>query len=178
MGPWVPGIATAVKGINPRCAVVAAEPVGAAGDAADTAASKARGTLVSDMAVPDTIADGLKAKMGDLTWPIVRDKVDEVVTVEEGEIVAAMKLVFERMKLVVEPSGAVGLAAVLSPQFKKVVTTTAAATTAAGAAAGAAGGGGGVVEVKGTERQTVKVGVVLCGGNLDMAALFAAYARP
>jgi serine racemase len=164
-----------VKGINPRCAVVAAEPVGATGDAADTAASKARGTLVSDMAVPDTIADGLKAKMGDLTWPIVRDKVDEVVTVEEGEIVAAMKLVFERMKLVVEPSGAVGLAAVLSPQFKKVITTIAAA---AGAAAGAAGGGGGVVEVKGTERQTVKVGVVLCGGNLDMAALFAAYARP
>ena len=116
--------------------------------------------IAADLPVPDTIADGLKAKMGDLTWPIVRDKVDGVVTVEEGEIVAAMKLIYERMKLVVEPSGAVGLAAALSPQFTPFI---------------AGGGGGGGGETK--ERRVMKVGIVLCGGNLDMTALFDAYTR-
>lgn len=115
--------------------------------------------IEADLPVPDTIADGLKAKMGDLTWPIVRDKVDGVVTVEEGEIVAAMKLIYERMKLVVEPSGAVGLAAALSPQFTQFIA--------------AAGGDDG--ETK--KRKVTKVGVVLCGGNLDMTALFDAYTR-
>lgn len=160
-GGMIAGIATAVKAINPECAVVAAEPEGASGNAADAAESKARGTLVSDLPVPDTIADGLKAKMGHLTWPIVRDKVDGVVTVSEDEIVAAMKLVYERMKLVVEPSGAVGLAAALSPQFGTFL-------------AGAAGGEEGKTT---TTKKKVKVGVVLCGGNLDLAALFAAYTR-
>lgn len=169
-GGMIAGVATAVKGINPGCAVVAAEPSGSRGDAADAAASMARGTLVGDMPAPDTIADGLKAKMGDLTWPIVRDKVDAVVVVEEAEIVAAMRLVFERMKLVVEPSGAAGLAAALSPHFKRRFLTT--------ASGGEGGGGetaGGDAEGARGKKKLVKVGVVLCGGNLDLAALFAAY---
>lgn len=84
----------------------------------------------------------LQARLGPLTWPVVRDLVDEVVTVTEAEIVAAMRLIFERMKLVVEPSGAVGLAAVLSPQWREK--------------AGLAG--------------CKRVGVVLCGGNVDLGA--------
>lgn len=79
-------------------------------------------------------------RLGDLTWPVVRDYVDAVVTVSEAEIVAAMRLVYERMKLVVEPSGAVGLAATLSPAF--------------GSAA------------SGCEN----IGVILCGGNVDLGA--------
>jgi threonine dehydratase len=60
----------------------------------------------------------LAGRLGDLTWPIVRDKVDDVITVTENEIVKAMCLAMERLKVVVEPSGAVGLAAVLAPQFR------------------------------------------------------------
>eukprot|EP00958_Prasinococcus_capsulatus_P024624 scaffold3884_cov392-Prasinococcus_capsulatus_cf.AAC.5 len=57
--------------------------------------------------------------MGTLTWPVIRDLVDSVVTVTEAEIIQAMRILFERMKLVVEPSGAVGLAAALSSQFQE-----------------------------------------------------------
>ena len=75
-GGMISGIATAVKGIKKDCVVIAAEPVGAGAYAADTFESKKRKELVDDLPVPDTIADGLKAKMGSLTWPVVRDKVD------------------------------------------------------------------------------------------------------
>mmetsp|Transcript_67129 Transcript_67129/g.212473 ORF Transcript_67129/g.212473 Transcript_67129/m.212473 type:complete len:133 (-) Transcript_67129:337-735(-) len=93
----ISGIATAAKALDPSIRIIAAEP-GGRNDAADVAASKAAGELVSSLPHPDTIADGLKGRMGDLTWPIVRDLVDEVVTVTEAEIVEAMRLVYERMK--------------------------------------------------------------------------------
>lgn len=82
----------------------------------------------------------------------VRDLVDHVVEVTEEQIVAAMKLLFERMKLVVEPSGAAGLAAVLTPSFADVAKSVAAAS-------GAADG-------------RLHVGVILCGGNLDFGSFF------
>jgi threonine dehydratase len=64
--------------------------------------------------VPRTIADGLQTHApGELTWPVISTLVDEVVTVTDEQIVAAMRFAFERLKLVVEPSGAVGIAAVL-----------------------------------------------------------------
>lgn len=62
---------------------------------------------------PQTIADGLKTSLGDKTFPIIREHVTDIFTVSEGEIIAAMRLLWERAKLVVEPSGAVGLAALL-----------------------------------------------------------------
>mmetsp|Transcript_67131 Transcript_67131/g.212483 ORF Transcript_67131/g.212483 Transcript_67131/m.212483 type:complete len:316 (-) Transcript_67131:337-1284(-) len=96
-GGMISGIATAAKALDPSIRIIAAEP-GGRNDAADVAASKAAGELVSSLPHPDTIADGLKGRMGDLTWPIVRDLVDEVVTVTEAEIVEAMRLVYERMK--------------------------------------------------------------------------------
>uniref|UniRef100_A0A7S0RMM5 Serine racemase n=1 Tax=Pyramimonas obovata TaxID=1411642 RepID=A0A7S0RMM5_9CHLO len=148
-GGMISGIALAAKGINPKVKVFAAEPVGRDGCGADVAASKAAGRLVADMAPPNTIADGLRAKMGDLTWPVVRDLVDGVIPVEDRQIVAAMRLIYERMKVVVEPSGAAGLAAVLSPHFKDDPA---------------------LAECK-------NVGIVLCGGNLDLGALFEAYDR-
>ncbi|KAJ9506057.1 hypothetical protein QJQ45_016635, partial [Haematococcus lacustris] len=82
------------------------------GTAADVVQCKAAGRLVP-CEMPHTIADGLRGRLGDLTWPIVRDFVDVCVPVSESDIVTAMRLVFERLKLVVEPSGAAGLAAVL-----------------------------------------------------------------
>lgn len=153
-GGMISGIATAVKAIKPDCAVLAAEPEGLWGNAADCAESKRRGAVALDMPVPETLADGLRAKLGDLTWPIIRDKVDDVVTVTERDIVEAMRLIYERMKLVVEPSGAAGLAAALSGQFGR--------WNRAGA------GWGKTMRCR-------KVGVVLCGGNVDLGVLWKSY---
>jgi serine racemase len=66
-----------------------------------------------------TICDGLEARLGSLTWPVVRQLVDGVLTVSEEEVVAAMRLTFERLKVVVEPSGAAGLAAALGKQLRQ-----------------------------------------------------------
>lgn len=61
----------------------------------------------------DTIADGLRTALGDKTFPIIMQHVEEIITVSEAEIVAAMQLIWERLKVVVEPSGAVPFAAIL-----------------------------------------------------------------
>jgi threonine dehydratase len=63
---------------------------------------------------PVTIADGLRTALGDKTFPIIRKLVEQIALVEEAEIVAAMRLILERMKIVVEPSAAVPLAALLN----------------------------------------------------------------
>ena len=64
--------------------------------------------------MPRTIADGLQTSApGQLTWEVASRLVDEIVTVTDAQIVDAMRFAFERLKLVVEPSGAVGIAAVL-----------------------------------------------------------------
>lgn len=91
------GIALAAKAVRPETLIVGAEPVGN-NESADVAQSLIEGRCISDLPAPDTIADGLRGKMGDLTWPIIRDHVDGVVTVTEREIVDAMTLIFERMK--------------------------------------------------------------------------------
>lgn len=62
---------------------------------------------------PETVADGLRVSLGDKTFSIIKDHVSDIITVSEDEIIAAMRLVWERMKLVIEPSAAVPLAAVL-----------------------------------------------------------------
>ena len=112
-GGLLSGTCIAAKGLNPAIRIFAAEPLGAD----DAARSMAAGRLILQTG-PDTIADGLLTSMGDLTWPIIRDHVERVVTVSEGEIVAAMRLAWERAKLLIEPSAAVAIAAVLSDEFK------------------------------------------------------------
>jgi threonine dehydratase len=67
---------------------------------------------------PRTLADGLRTSLGELTWPVLRDLVERVVTVTEEQIVAAMRLAWERVKLLIEPSAAVAVAAVLSDEFR------------------------------------------------------------
>ena len=67
---------------------------------------------------PDTIADGLRTCLGELTWPVVRDCVERVITVSDDEIRAAMRLLYARVKIVVEPSAAVGLAVATSDEFR------------------------------------------------------------
>ena len=65
-----------------------------------------------------TLADGLLASLGERTWPVLRDRVEAVLTVSEEAIAAAMRLAWERAKLLIEPSAAVALAAVLSAEFR------------------------------------------------------------
>jgi threo-3-hydroxy-L-aspartate ammonia-lyase len=109
-GGLISGCATAAKALLPGIRIVGVEPE--AGD--DVARSLAAGERVS-VPVPRTIADALQATSpGELTFTIIRDLVDEVVTVSDEEIVAAMRASREHLGLVAEPSGAVGLAAVLS----------------------------------------------------------------
>ena len=109
-GGLIAGCVTAAKALQPGVTVVGVEP--AVGD--DTARSLAAGERVR-IDVPHTIADGLQAaEPGALTFAVNRVLVDEIVTVGEEEIVDALVFCFDRMKLVVEPSGAVGVAAVLA----------------------------------------------------------------
>ena len=112
-GGLVSGTAIAARGVAPRVRVFAAEPRGAD----DAARSKALGRRITEQ-TPNTIADGLRTCLGELTWPVVRDHVERVVTVTDTEIVAAMRLLWERAKLLVEPSSAVALAAVLTDEFR------------------------------------------------------------
>jgi threonine dehydratase/serine racemase len=114
-GGMVSGIALGTRGVRPDARVFAAEPKGAD----DAARSKAAGVLVPQTS-PNTVADGLLTSLGVHTWPVVRDLVEQVLVVSDEEIVAAMRLVWERMKMVVEPSAAVGLAAVLGESFRKM----------------------------------------------------------
>eukprot|EP00276_Gloeochaete_wittrockiana_P008438 CAMPEP_0184665812 /NCGR_PEP_ID=MMETSP0308-20130426/58721_1 /TAXON_ID=38269 /ORGANISM="Gloeochaete witrockiana, Strain SAG 46.84" /LENGTH=258 /DNA_ID=CAMNT_0027110025 /DNA_START=335 /DNA_END=1111 /DNA_ORIENTATION=- len=114
-GGMLSGVSLAAKGINPNITIIAAEPKGAD----DVAQSFALGTLVPQTD-PKTVADGLRTGMSELTWSIIRENVDRVITVSEEEIISAMRLVWERMKLVIEPSAAVGVAVALSKEFKAI----------------------------------------------------------
>jgi threonine dehydratase len=131
-GGLIAGCATVAKALAPAMRVVGVEPQ--ASD--DVARSKASGRR-ERVTVGATIADGQQLPTpGELTWPVIDALVDEVVTVSDEQIVAAMVLLFERLKVVAEPSGASALAALLAGT------------------------------VRGAGR---RVGVVLSGGNVDVA---------
>jgi threo-3-hydroxy-L-aspartate ammonia-lyase len=109
-GGLAAGVATAVKALRPEVCVIGVEPAGAD----DTRQSLQAGHRVS-LAQPVTIADGLLAQEpGELTFPVNARLLSDVVTVSEADIVEAMRFCFSRMKIVVEPSGAVPLAALRS----------------------------------------------------------------
>ncbi len=103
------GTALAVRAANPACRVIAVEPETAA--TLTTALAAGKPVPIT----PRSVADGLCAPFaGPLTFPLFRELVDQVVTVSERDLVAAVRFVMERMKLVVEPAGAAGIAALLT----------------------------------------------------------------
>jgi threo-3-hydroxy-L-aspartate ammonia-lyase len=108
-GGLISGVATAIKALSPDTRVVGVQPE--TGD--DARRSLEAGHRV-ELPVPRTIADGQQAPIGDNTWAVIRERVDEVVVASDAEIVDAMRFAFERLKLVVEPSGACALAALLA----------------------------------------------------------------
>jgi threonine dehydratase len=109
-GGLISGVATAIKALAPQARVVGVEPE--AGD--DVARSLRAGERVA-VPVPQTIADGQQVTTpGERPWQVIHALVDQVVTVTDAEIVDAMRLLFERVKVVAEPSGATALAALLA----------------------------------------------------------------
>jgi threo-3-hydroxy-L-aspartate ammonia-lyase len=109
-GGLIAGCATAAKALLPSIRIVGVEPE--AGD--DTRRSLAAGERLS-VEIPHTIADGLQAPTpGELTFDVNRRLVDEIVTVTDAEIIDAMAFLFDRLKVVTEPSGAVGVAALIA----------------------------------------------------------------
>lgn len=111
-GGLLSGTAIAVAGVSPNTRVVGAEP--AAAD--DAFRSFHEGRIVPSVD-PRTVADGLLTSLGTLTFAIIRERVAEIVTVSEDAIVAAMRHTWERMKIVIEPSSAVPLGALLEGKF-------------------------------------------------------------
>lgn len=107
-GGLVSGSAIAVAGAAPGAQVYGAEPKGA-----DDAWRSFHAGAIQSMDHPDTVADGLRSTLGDLTFPVIRGRLRDIVTVTDDAILAAMRLLWERMKIVVEPSAAVALAAVM-----------------------------------------------------------------
>lgn len=107
-GGLLSGTALATKQLLPGCSVIAAEPAGA-DDAYRSFHSKKR--VPSEN--PKTIADGLLTSLGERNFQIILEKVDDIVTVSEESIVEAMRMIWERMKIIIEPSSAVPLAAIL-----------------------------------------------------------------
>jgi len=113
-GGLLAGCSTVARALRPGIRIVGVEPE--TGD--DTARSFAADERVS-IEVPRTIADGLQATTpGELTFAVNRERADEIVTVSDEDILDAMRFLFDRMKLVVEPSGAVGVAAVLEGRVR------------------------------------------------------------
>jgi threonine dehydratase len=141
-GGLLSGSALAARRLAPGCRVIGIEPQ--AGD--DGTRSFRTGTLQT-VKNPRTIADGARTpSLGAITFPLIRAVVDEMTTVSDAQIVEGMRFLWERMKLVVEPTGAMGLAAVLS----------------------------GCVPFKSGDR----IGVILSGGNVDLAEAAKLFAEP
>jgi threonine dehydratase len=116
----------------PHQRIIGAEPDGAS----DAAQSLAAGDRIR-LAKTSSMADGLLANyLGERTWPIIQRRVERIATVREDEIRTAMRFVWERMKLVIEPSAAVGVAALF----------------------------------QGVDAQ--RIGIVLCGGNVQLDSLY------
>ncbi len=108
-GGLLSGCAVAAKGMNPHCRVIGIEP-----ELADDATKSFQTGKLHTVKNPPTIADGTRTpSLGEVTFPLVLEYVDDMKTVSESAIVDAVKFLFYRMKLVVEPSGALGVAALL-----------------------------------------------------------------
>jgi threonine dehydratase len=131
-GGLLSGSALAARRLSPGCRVVGVEP-----ELADDATRSFRSGTLHSVSNPPTIADGARTpSLGRLTFPLVRENVDDMVTVSDDDLVHAMRFAWERLKLVVEPTGVLGLAAALRAKV---------------ALAGK------------------RVGVILSGGNVDLA---------
>ena len=114
-GGLMSGTCITAKDMLPNIRLFGAEPKGAD----DAYRSLKKGKLLPQDN-PDTICDGLLTSMGENTWNILKDHLEDIITVSDDEVISAMRLVWERMKIIIEPSCATPLAAILTPEFKKL----------------------------------------------------------
>lgn len=110
-GGLLSGTLLSAKGINPHIKVFGAEP----SEADDAYRSLQKGEIVANKTI-DTICDGLRAQIGSITFPIIQEHVDGIITVTELEIIESMRMVWERMKIIAEPSSVITLGALLKNQ--------------------------------------------------------------
>ena len=142
-GGLLSGTCLGAKGIRPDIRIIGCEPA----RADDAYRSLTTGTLQS-LESSDTIADGLRASLSPRTFAILRRHVDRILLVTEEEIIATARLVWERMKIVIEPSSAVGLAPLLKAAVVESLNLP-----------------------PRTDGQPPKLGVIFSGGNVDLNAL-------
>jgi threonine dehydratase len=107
-GGLIAGTALSALYFGNNCKVIGGEPT----EADDGYRSLQSGIIESNTST-NTIADGLKTELGDINFPIIQKYVDSIIRISEKEIVHAMRLIWERMKIVVEPSSSVALAALI-----------------------------------------------------------------
>ncbi|WP_192821402.1 pyridoxal-phosphate dependent enzyme [Rufibacter sp. LB8] len=107
-GGLIAGTALAAHYFGKNCQVVGGEPFGA-----DDAYRSLQSGKIEGNNTTNTIADGLRTQLGDINFPIIKNHVTKIIRVDEEEITASMKLIWERLKVVVEPSSAVAFAALL-----------------------------------------------------------------
>ena len=112
-GGLLSGTLLAAKGMKPEIMVYGAEP----SEADDAYRSLQKGEIVANETI-ETICDGLRAQIGTIPFPIIQKYVDGIITVTETEIIEAMKMVWERMKIIVEPSSVITLGALLKSKDK------------------------------------------------------------
>jgi threonine dehydratase len=112
-GGLLSGTALATKYFSPGTVVIAGEP-----ELANDAYRSMKTGKIEAASAPVSIADGLLTSLGDKTFPIIQGNVQEIITVTEEEIVAAMRIIWERMKIIIETSCAVPFAAVLKSKDK------------------------------------------------------------
>ncbi len=112
-GGLLSGTALSAHYFSPSTTVIAAEPLNA-----DDAFRSFRSGKIEPVSPKQTIADGLRTSLGSLTFPIIYNNVSEILTVSEDSIIEAMRLIWTRMKIIIEPSSAVPFAAILSNKEK------------------------------------------------------------
>jgi len=112
-GGLLSGCATASRAMNPECSVIGVEP-----EAGNDGQRSLRSGQIVHIDTPDTIADGAQTQhLGQHTFPVIQQLVDDILTVSDAELVAAMKLFASRMKMIVEPTGCLAAAAAFDRQF-------------------------------------------------------------
>lgn len=112
-GGLLSGTAITTRALNPGCKVIGAEPMGA-----DDAFRSFRDGFIHPSLHPKTIADGLLTSLGELNFALIQQNVDEIITTSEESIIEAMRIIWERMKIIIEPSSAVPLAIVMDNREK------------------------------------------------------------
>ena len=114
-GGLMSGTCITTRSLLPNARLFGAEPKGA-----DDAYRSLKEGKMLPQENPNTICDGLLTSMGENTWNILKDHLNDIYTVSDDEVIKAMKLIWERMKIIIEPSCATPVAAVMSPEFKQL----------------------------------------------------------